>query len=68
MIGIIPSASRRKLFNIDQQVCSPIMLMARSVLGLHGHLNARSPPSSVAFILSTFAGSGFFLSVADLTS
>ena len=44
-----------------------IMLTAPSVLGFHGHLRARPSPWSVPLILSTFAGSGFFLSGARLT-
>jgi hypothetical protein len=47
--------------------CPSIMLTAPSVLGSHGHIFARPPPSSVPLILSTFAGSGFFLLGASLT-
>jgi hypothetical protein len=48
-----------------------LALTAHQVLGsgdcwVHGHLIARPPPSSVPVILSTFVGSGFFLSGAGL--
>src|SRR6266403_3242603 len=50
-----------------KEACPSIMLTAPSVLGFQGHLVARPPASSGNLILSTFAGSGFFLSGAGLT-